>query len=83
MPLTLTDCSALPAGCQESESASARCTGNGCSDFAEIATVGANVTSFSDTGLSRFTIYTYRVRAFNDAGNSGYSNTAASRTRFF
>ena len=30
-----------------------RCTGAGCSDFAQVATVGANVTSYSNTGLAR------------------------------
>ena len=29
-----------------------RCTGAGCSDFAQIATVGANVTSYANTGLT-------------------------------
>jgi hypothetical protein len=58
-----------------------RCTGNGCTNFAEIATVGANVTSFSNnSGLSRNTWYRYRVRAFNAAGNSAYSNIASDKT---
>ena len=34
-------------------------------NFTEIATVGANTTSFTDTGLSRATTYYYRVRAYN------------------
>ncbi|MFP3937125.1 MAG: fibronectin type III domain-containing protein [Phycisphaerae bacterium] len=33
------------------------------SSFSEIATVGANVTTYSDTGLSESTTYYYRVRA--------------------
>ena len=57
-----------------------RCTGAGCSDFAQIATVGANVTSYSDTGLAAATSYTYRVRAYN-AGDSDYSNTASATTQ--
>jgi hypothetical protein len=57
-----------------------QCQGNGCTDFAEIAQTAANVTSFSNTGLSRNTRYRYRVRAFNASGNSGYSNIAAERT---
>jgi|GEM_PF-1832604 len=36
----------------------------------EIATVGANVTSYSDAGLSGETNYTYRVAAFNEGGES-------------
>jgi hypothetical protein len=57
-----------------------RCQGNNCTDFAQIAQVGANITAFQDTGLSRFTRYRYRVRAFNGGGNSAYSNIAAART---
>ena len=57
-----------------------RCQGNGCSGFVEIAQVGPNVTSFSNTGLSRNTRYRYRVRAFNGGGNSAYSNIAGART---
>jgi len=48
--------------------------------FTQIATVGANATSYSNTGLSRSTTYYYRVRATNTAGNSGYSNTDSAKT---
>ncbi len=57
-----------------------RCTGPGCSDFAQIATVGAGVTSYANTGLVASTNYSYRVRAYNTAGDSGYSNTASATT---
>ncbi len=57
-----------------------RCTGAGCSDFAQIATVGVNVTSYGNTGLAPATSYSYRVRAYNAAGDSGYSNTASAVT---
>ncbi|HEY3104378.1 MAG TPA: fibronectin type III domain-containing protein [Pyrinomonadaceae bacterium] len=57
-----------------------RCTSNNCTNFAQIATVGANTSSFSNTGLSRNTWYRYRVQAFNGAGNSGYSNIATEKT---
>ena len=58
-----------------------RCAGNGkCTSFVQIAQVGAGVNAFSDAGLSAATNYTYRVRAFNAAGNSAYSTTAKERT---
>lgn len=46
------------------------------STWSQIATVGAGVTSYTDTGLAGGTLYYYRVRAYNDNGNSAYSNTA-------
>ena len=58
-----------------------RCTGAECSNFAQIGTVGANVTSYSNTGLTASTSYSYRVRAYNAAGDSGYSNTASAVTQ--
>ncbi len=58
-----------------------RCTGVGCSDFVQIATVGSNVAGFSDTGLSGSTGYSYRVRAYNTAGDSAYSNEATAETQ--
>ena len=48
--------------------------------WAQIATVGANVTTYSDTGLSINTKYWYRVRAYNAGGNSDYSNQASDTT---
>jgi hypothetical protein len=57
-----------------------RCTGNGCSNFAQIATVGANVTNFANTGLTANNRYRYRVRAFNASGNSAYSNIVTVKT---
>jgi len=57
-----------------------RCQGASCSNFTMIAQVAQNVTAFSNTGLLKNTQYSYRVRAFNAAGNSGYSNTASART---
>jgi murein tripeptide amidase MpaA len=57
-----------------------RCTSAGCSDFTQIAAVGANVASYADAGLSAATSYSYRVRAYNAAGDSGYSNTATAVT---
>ena len=45
--------------------------------FNEIATVGANVSLYQDKTVVEGQAYTYRVRAFNEHGNSGYSNTAS------
>jgi hypothetical protein len=58
-----------------------RCQGNGCSDFALVATVGHDVTRYTDGGLSRNTKYAYRVQAFNSGAVSDYSNVAAGKTR--
>jgi N-acetylneuraminic acid mutarotase len=46
----------------------------------QIATVGANVTGYNSTGLASKARYAYRVRAFNGAGHSAYSNEAAATT---
>jgi titin len=46
-------------------------------NFSQITTVTANLTSYSNTGLAASTTYSYRVRAFNNAGSSGYSNVAS------
>lgn len=48
--------------------------------FAQIATVGADTTTYANTGLRRNTTYYYRVRAYNAAGDSAYSNVASART---
>ena len=48
--------------------------------FSQIATVGANVKTYQNTGLQRNTSYYYRVRAYNAAGDSAYSNTASAIT---
>ena len=48
--------------------------------FNEIATVGSNVTSFSDLTVVANTTYFYRVLAFNNFGNSPPSNIAGATT---
>jgi hypothetical protein len=42
--------------------------------FSQIATVVADSTNYDDTGLSGGTQYWYRVRSYNDVGDSPYSN---------
>jgi V8-like Glu-specific endopeptidase len=40
-----------------------------------VGTVGAGVTAFNDQNAVPCITYSYRVRAYNGCGNSGYSNT--------
>ncbi len=49
-------------------------------DFTQVATLGAGSTSYASNGLLASTTYYYRVRAYNSAGNSSFSNTASVRT---
>lgn len=53
---------------------------NGSTGWAQIATVAADVTAYTNGGLSRLKTYYYRVRATNGAGDSSYSNTASATT---
>src|SRR5207244_547492 len=58
-----------------------RCQGVGCggTSFAQVAT--STTSSYSNTGLSASTSYSYRVLAIDAANNSsGYSNTASGTT---
>jgi len=57
-----------------------RCTGAGCNSFSAVAQVGANVATYSNSGLNASTTYRYRVAALNSAGSSKYSNTAEATT---
>ena len=57
-----------------------RCTGSGCTSFAQVAAVAGTATTFTDAGLAARTTYRYRVRAHNALGDSPPSNTASART---
>jgi FtsP/CotA-like multicopper oxidase with cupredoxin domain len=57
-----------------------RCTGTGCSNFAQIGTVNVNLTAYSDTAATANTTYSYRVVAYNLAGSSAFSNIATVTT---
>ena len=56
-----------------------RCSGAGCAGFVEVAATA--LLTYSNLGLTPGTIYRYRVRAVDAAGNSGaYSNIATAAT---
>src|SRR5262245_33382761 len=44
--------------------------------YAQIAAIGANTTGYADTTATGGATYCYRVRAFNAAGDSAYTNEA-------
>ena len=48
--------------------------------FTQIATVGANVTSYTNAGLAEATTYYYRVRAYNTIATSVYSSEKHAKT---
>ncbi len=48
--------------------------------FSPVASVGANVVTYTDSGLSPTTTYWYRVNAENAAGTSAWSDTASATT---
>lgn len=55
-----------------------RCSDPECNEFREIGTTKPNEVSFTDTTRSAG-VYTYRVRAFNQAGDSEYYEASALR----
>ncbi len=48
--------------------------------YTRIATVDKNVTNIINTGLAGNTKYYYRIRAYNEAGDSAYSNEVSATT---
>ncbi|HWM93707.1 MAG TPA: DNRLRE domain-containing protein [Thermoanaerobaculia bacterium] len=51
-----------------------------CGPWTQVAIVGADLETWSDSGLQCGTTYAYRVLAYNSAGNSGKTNEAAATT---
>jgi probable HAF family extracellular repeat protein len=56
------------------------CIGTVCTGFVTMATLGPNATGFVDERRGRGQVFRYRVRAFNAAGNSAYSNVISVET---
>jgi hypothetical protein len=50
------------------------------SSWTQLVTLGANVTTYTNTGLTKNKKYYYRVVAYNAAGDSPYSNVASATT---
>lgn len=48
--------------------------------WAQIATPAANSVTYSDSGLTAGTVYYYRIKAVNGAGDSAWSNEANAQT---
>lgn len=57
-----------------------RSPGTGAPTWVEIARVGPNVTSYKDEGLAPSTAFSYRLRAFNAGGYSGYAGPVTGTT---
>src|SRR6266436_6639356 len=49
--------------------------------FSKIATVGANVTTYSNANLPEAANFCYRVNAFNASGASSFSNVICAVTK--
>jgi hypothetical protein len=67
-----------PQGTGASEFRLERRTGDG--SFQALATVGGSTTTYADRTIQPDSHYTFRVRACNDAGCSGYSNQVSTTT---
>ena len=50
-------------------------------NYTQVGSVGAGVTSYSDSGLSASTKYYYRVCDYNAGGTSAYTNIASATTQ--
>ena len=71
-----------PNGNNEEGTRIQRCTGFDCTLFVQVASVGANVTSYNDTGLAPDTTYNYRVIAFITSGKPSERESSPSAPAF-
>ncbi|OGW41370.1 MAG: hypothetical protein A2Y97_04945 [Nitrospirae bacterium RBG_13_39_12] len=60
------------------ESKSGAC--DSANTWSQIAMKGVNITTYTNAGLTPSTVYSYRVLAYNSAGNSAYSNCESAKT---
>lgn len=52
----------------------------GGTNWVVAGSVGADVQAFTDNGLSPLTVYSYRIKAYNNAGDSTYSGEVSAQT---
>lgn len=71
-----------PNGNNEEGTRIQRCTDSGCTGFVQVASVGANVTSYNDTGLAPDTTYNYQVIAFITSGKPSERESPPSAPAF-
>lgn len=57
-----------------------RCSGSGCTNFSQVASLPGNTTSYSDTSLTPVTTYNYQILATDAAGNVSTPSNQASAT---
>src|SRR2546427_7876003 len=59
-----------------------RCSGSGCTNFAQVASLPGNTTAYNDTSVSPSTTFNYQIVATDAAGNlSSPSNPANATTQ--
>ena len=78
--LRWTDNSSVEAGFEIERAPSVHVGSQSIGAWTQIATVGPNITDYSDSDLLPATTFFYRVRAFNSYGYSDYSEVVAGTT---
>jgi len=57
-----------------------RCSGSGCTNFAQVASLPGNTTAYNDTSVAPSTTYTYQIVAADAANNPSLPSNPASAT---